>query len=51
MLTRTELFDASFASAFRPWTRIGAFYFKTAAGSPKRPPKQAPKQASNDTSS
>ena len=22
MLTRTELFDASFASAFRPWTRI-----------------------------
>ena len=54
MLTRTELFDASFASAFRPWTRIGAFYFKTAAGSPKRPPKQGPKQtpkqASNETS-
>ena len=25
MLTRTELFDASFASAFRPWTRIPVF--------------------------
>ena len=29
MLTRTELFDASFASAFRPWTRISRFSFKT----------------------
>ena len=45
MLTRTELFDASFASAFRPWTRISNFSFKTAAGSPKRPREQPPRQA------
>ena len=24
--------------------QVGSIYFKTAAGSPKRPPKQAPKQ-------